>query len=86
MDTRFQWGIIDMHFQCEKGIITQCTIFSDCLFPILIESVQSKLIGKIYNKDGISLAMTEVKAEMKLIQSPAIEFVPEWETWMLSQL
>ena len=85
-DIRFDWGIIDMRFKVENGKISACTIFSDCLFPVLIEHAQRLLENKEYSQDGIKQAMTQLELEMKQLQSPAAQYIQQWETWLLQQL
>jgi len=42
METRFDWGTMDVHIDSEKGVITQNQIFSDSLYPQMIEELKKK--------------------------------------------
>lgn len=50
-----QDGFFDIYFDSEKGLITQFKVFSDALFPNLVESLNSFFAECLvqYGKDGI---------------------------------
>lgn len=53
VETRFQWGIMDMHFDVIEGVIEKCKVFSDCLYPDFIEFVEKYLLKQRYGKEMI---------------------------------
>ncbi len=62
LETRFdQLGLFDVYFQVEKNIIKDCKIFSDTLYPILVELIQKQMIGAPYSKQGIEQVAVQVK-------------------------
>lgn len=60
IETRFDWGIIDMHLDVKQAIITEVVIFSDALNVELIDLLQQTLAGVKYNKDDIKARFDEL--------------------------
>lgn len=60
IETRFDWGIIDMHLDVKQAIITDVVIFSDALNVELIDLLQQTLAGVKYNKDDIKARFNEL--------------------------
>jgi len=44
-ETRFDWGMVDVNLTCENGVIREVRIYSDTLFPIVVETLQNELVG-----------------------------------------
>lgn len=53
LETRFDWGIINIHLNIKKGVIDECIIFSDALDIDFIQTLQQKLAQLSYTKDAI---------------------------------
>lgn len=71
METRFDWGIIDLHLDVKQAVITDVVIFSDALTVELIDLLKDALAGIKYSKDNIktrldklSQANTELAAQI----------------------
>ena len=71
IETRFDWGIIDMHLDVKQAVITDVVIFSDALNVELIDLLKDALAGIKYSKDNIktrldklSQANTELAAQI----------------------
>ena len=76
LETRFNWGIFDMHLEVHDGIIIKSKVFSDCLYPEFIEFVEKSIIGIKYGK--------EVADTLKTTVDPAFqEMVTEITEWFL---
>lgn len=60
-ETKFPWGIVEVNLESDKGVISACKIYSDTLYPEVIETVQKKLEGKRYNESGIMEAIHEAQ-------------------------
>ena len=52
---RYEWGGIEVHLDIKKGMIDDVEIFSDCLLPEMIESIQAFLKSKAYSFETIGL-------------------------------
>jgi len=87
LETRFQWGIIDLHIHVSKGLIEETKIFSDALVPPLIELLMKHLVGVPYSRDGVKLACNKVRHEDLCVSDPAIlNYINEFEQWLSSNL
>ena len=43
LEKKFNWALIDAQLNVEKGIIVSGKIFSDCLVPFLIDTINDEL-------------------------------------------
>ena len=76
------WGFVDVFLDAEHGRIARVEIYSDSLFPNLIETLQTSLKGIWYSKAGIDTAA--LKAESILPDSKSD--IQEFATWLKSQV
>ncbi len=53
MDDYLSLGFFDVHFQVEDGVIKTMQIFTDCLFPQLVEYLTENLKGKSYQAKSV---------------------------------
>ena len=54
IETRFDWGIIDLHLDVTQAQISEVIIFSDALNVELIDALKAALTGAKYSQDGIT--------------------------------
>ena len=47
VETRFDWGIIDLHMDVQQAVITDAVIFSDALNVELIDLLKETLVAYI---------------------------------------
>lgn len=64
-DERFSWGGVEVHINSNKGLIEEVTIFSDCLYPTLIESFSKSLKSIQYNAKSVDEALSSLKNKFK---------------------
>ena len=43
LEHKFAWALVDVHFSVEKGKIKGGQVFSDCLIPAFIDSLNEEL-------------------------------------------
>lgn len=55
------WGFIEVHLDSEQGRISRVQVFSDSLFPFLIEGLQTALCDKPYSRAGMAGAIAEIR-------------------------
>lgn len=55
IETKFEWGLVDLHIDYKAGKISSVKMFSDSLFPVLVESVEEGLVSQEFSKNGINL-------------------------------
>ena len=63
LKTRFDWGLVDVHLNTARGVITAARVFSDSLRPEMIERVAATLEGAPYRGADIALRLREMAAE-----------------------
>lgn len=56
---RFDWGGVEFHLDSEKGRIQETTVFTDSLYPELLEEAPTFLEGKDYSSRGVGQAKKE---------------------------
>ena len=82
IETRFDWGLIDLHMDVKQAVIEEVVIFSDALNVELIELLKAALTGIKYNRH-------EVKAKLdKLSQAHAdlAAQIDDFCIWLLSEM
>lgn len=84
LETRFDWGIMDVHFQSSGGKITAVKIFSDTLYPQLVDECQKALTGAPYSSSGILTALE--KAKKALAGTNAEPLVNEFGQWLANNI
>lgn len=83
VETRFDWGIMDVYIDSKDGIIADVEIFSDCLFPSLVEELRSALKGARYNEEGIRRACTSAGSKLP---EPCNQYCLDFENWLVTKL
>ena len=55
IEKKFDWALVDLEFNVEKGVITKGKVYSDCLIPVFIDELNEIIgSGKItYDEAGI---------------------------------
>ncbi|MCP2001756.1 UNVERIFIED_ORG: lipoate-protein ligase A [Buttiauxella agrestis ATCC 33320] len=78
LDQRFTWGGVELHFDVEKGHITQAKIFTDSLNPAPLEALAARLQGCLYRSD-----MLQQQCETLIADFPEQEMeLRELSTWI----
>ena len=82
IETRFDWGIIDMHIDVKQAVMTDVVIFSDALNVELIDLLKETLTGVKYNKNEIQDTLIELaSAKPKLAMQ-----VGDFEQWLVGEM
>ncbi len=77
IETRFDWGIIDLHMDVKQAVIEEVVIFSDALNVELIDLLKESLADVKYDKHEIRAKFDELsKANLDL--AAQIDDVSEW--------
>ena len=61
IETRFDWGMIDLHMDVKQAVIEEVVIFSDALNVELIDLLKDTLTGIKYNKNDVRATLDELK-------------------------
>jgi len=82
IETRFDWGMMDVHMDVKQAMITEVVIFSDALNVELIDMLKKTLTGVKYNKHEIKDTLDELaKAQPELAAQ-----VSDFENWLVSEM
>ena len=82
LETRFDWGLIDLHLDVKQAVITEVVIFSDALNVELIEALKESLTGVKYNKDDIKAELNELKQ----MQPDLADQIDDFCGWLISEI
>lgn len=82
MDTRFEWGGVEVHLDSHKGMIKDIKIYSDSLQPEMIEHLTIALKDKEYSSHGVQKALDSVIKELPFSQN----FILEFGDWLKSEI
>ncbi|RKH21409.1 lipoate--protein ligase [Corallococcus sp. CA047B] len=76
------WGFFEVHVDAENGHITRAQVFSDALYPDLVQDLQAALVGKPHSRNGVQQAVAEARS-----RHPAQEReLGELEAWLMGQV
>jgi len=82
MDEYMSLGFFDFHFKVEDGLIKDLQIFTDCLYPHLIEELTASLRGKAYGGDSVRQAIGELRGRYADLEIG----LNELQHWLCGQL
>lgn len=82
MDEYLTLGFFDFQFQVQEAIITNLKIFTDCLYPQLIEDLTVALREKKFASETIRTEMTIIKEKYPEL----ISGLDELENWLCRQI
>ena len=82
IETRFDWGMMDVHMDVKQAMITEVVIFSDALNVELIDLLKETLTGIKYNKPEIKDKLDDLtKAQPELTAQ-----VSDFEQWLVGEM
>jgi lipoate-protein ligase A len=61
-ETRFDWGLVDVYIKSQLGVIESVKIFSDTLFPIVIELFEKELRGRKLSNQDLNNAVRSIES------------------------
>lgn len=73
-----------MHINSSDGLITDVKIFSDALFPAMIDDISAGLTGTKYNGSSISAALEQVALKHK--DTSCENYVRQFAAWLTSNM
>jgi len=82
IETRFDWGMMDVHLDVTQAQISEVVIFSDALNVELIDGLKAALTGAKYSQDGIT-------ARLDTLANTHPEFaaqVSDVKGWMITKI
>lgn len=82
MDEYLSLGFFDFHFKVEDGTIKDLQIYTDCLYPLLIEDLTHSLRGQPYKGETVHNAVTAARSKFPDLA----EGLSEVEQWLCRQI
>jgi lipoate---protein ligase len=85
LNTRFDWGTFTVHVDVHHGKVKDISVFSDVLFPEMVESMRTHLKGAEFTPSAVRDIMnTKVAADLE--RSPSKEFIEPMTKWLCSEM
>ncbi|WP_201548973.1 lipoate--protein ligase [Psychrobacter sp. Pi2-1] len=82
IETRFDWGMMDVHMDVKQAMITEVVIFSDALNVELIDLLKKTLTGVKYNKPEIKNKLDD----LAIAQPELATQVSDFEKWLVGEM
>ncbi len=82
MTEYLSWGLVQVYVDAEKGRITRAQIFSDGLFPEIVEDFARALEGRAHSKTGIEESFEDTLARHPLRHAE----LSELSDWLKTQV
>lgn len=82
IETRFDWGMMDVHMDVKQAMITEVVIFSDALNVELIDLLKKTLTGIKYNKPEIKNKLDD----LAIAQPELATQVSNFEKWLVGEM
>lgn len=82
IETRFDWGIIDLHLDVQQAVIREVVIFSDALNVELIDELKQALTDTKYTIADVKAKLEALKKE----RPDLVEQVTDFEQWLVQQM
>jgi len=74
LEERFSWASIDLRLNVKHGVIENTEIYSDCLYPELIDAFKKILIDVRYQTEDVLEAMKQLASAMPDHEAEITEF------------
>jgi len=85
IETRIdQVGCFDLHYQVNHGKISKIRLFSDILYPDLVDAIESKLVGIDYSIDRIRECLNDLVCAEKSNEKRHV--LEQFQAWLLYEL
>lgn len=82
MDDYLTLGFFDIHMQVEDATIKDIKVFTDCLYPSLVDDISNGLKGKPYRGEAVK----QVFAPLKNNYADITAGVSELEQWLIKHI
>ncbi len=82
VETRFDWGMIDLHMDVKQAVIQEVVIFSDALNVELIDLLKETLTGIKYNRSEVKAKLAELSKAHADLKAQ----INEVSAWLLGEM
>ncbi|KAF0852675.1 mitochondrial lipoate-protein ligase A [Andalucia godoyi] len=73
MENRFNWATMDVQIDSENGVISKIAVYSDSLFPLLVDLLRENLRNARYDHHGMRDAFNKIRAQLHALSVPVEE-------------
>jgi lipoate---protein ligase len=84
LETRFHWASVDVHIQSAHGLINNIVIYSDSLYPEMIDELVKTLTGLRYDRERVAAALGNLA--LANATSPFYPCIQDFSHWICAQL
>lgn len=81
METRFDWGGVELHCEVARGTIVRARLFSDALTPAPLEALTVALAGCPYQGEAVSQRVLAQGGD-----DTTGRMIPQLAAWLRRQL
>ncbi|AIJ10258.1 lipoate--protein ligase [Edwardsiella anguillarum] len=81
METRFDWGGVELHCEVTRGTIVRARLFSDALTPAPLEALAVALAGCSYQGEAVAQRALALGSE-----DATVTMMPQLAAWLRRQL
>lgn len=87
LETRFDWGTVDVFLEVEAGVIVSGKVFSDSLFPGMIDALNDELNSKHYDysANGFRL-LEEILSHRFADNAQVLPMIKDFCNWIIAQI
>lgn len=82
MDEYLSLGFFDFHFQVEDAKIKDLQIYTDCLYPMVIEDLSQGLKGQPYTAETMRKVFADLSSKYRDLEAG----LKELEDWLIRQI
>lgn len=90
LEHKFDWALLDVQFNVEKGKIVDGRIFSDCLVPLFIDALNEKIASGQYSYDveGVTALCNGVAEDFADVNYEQVRevYIPQLREWLAESI
>ena len=94
LEHKFDWALVDVSFDVDKGVISAGRVFSDCLLPGFIDCFNAELQGPSptsYDVAGIVELCARVRSRLERMDNEGMAvardvYLPELQAWLVAEI
>ena len=84
LEHRFEWGTVDVNINSENGLISEIQVYSDSLYPQMIDLIEAALKGVPYQRQAMHEALQRWTSASQ--HEAFYPLVQEFSQWIVSKL
>eukprot|EP01114_Cavostelium_apophysatum_P015425 TRINITY_DN4195_c0_g1_i1.p1 TRINITY_DN4195_c0_g1~~TRINITY_DN4195_c0_g1_i1.p1 ORF type:complete len:211 (+),score=43.07 TRINITY_DN4195_c0_g1_i1:542-1174(+) len=88
LEHKFDWGLMDLYIDSKDGRIVDAKIYSDVLYPALVDVVRNCLVDARYDRLGVATALNQARDKLEADEEnrPAAKYVEELRDWLVEAI